>query len=271
MADLKISALTASTVPLAGTEVLPIVQSSTTKQVSVANLTAGRAVSMLSGTVTDNIATPVPFNINNNSANTAAGTRVNFQFNGSTVGYVGNQFDGADFNNLYDANRFHIFTVGGTEYFRIVNADVTVKTGNLVIGTSGKGIDFSATPGTGTSELLADYEEGTWTPVPVPTSGAITTYTSTGIYTKVGRQVTLTFNITISNAGTAVALSSITGMPFANGGVVAPGCGREAGVTGAMWQYTIAASATSIVGKSYANDPSIVSGYILYGSVTYTV
>jgi hypothetical protein len=48
MADLKISALPASTTPLAGTEVLPIVQSSTTRQVSVANLTAGRAVSALS-------------------------------------------------------------------------------------------------------------------------------------------------------------------------------------------------------------------------------
>lgn len=50
MADLKISALTASTTPLAGTEVLPIVQSNTTKQVSVANLTAGRAVSASSFT-----------------------------------------------------------------------------------------------------------------------------------------------------------------------------------------------------------------------------
>lgn len=48
MADQKISALPASTTPLAGTEVLPIVQSSTTKQVSVSNLTAGRAVSALS-------------------------------------------------------------------------------------------------------------------------------------------------------------------------------------------------------------------------------
>jgi len=48
MADTKISALPASTTPLAGTEVLPIVQSSTTKQVSVANLTAGRAVSAAS-------------------------------------------------------------------------------------------------------------------------------------------------------------------------------------------------------------------------------
>ena len=44
MADSKISALPASTTPLAGTEVLPIVQSSATKQVSVANLTAGRSV-----------------------------------------------------------------------------------------------------------------------------------------------------------------------------------------------------------------------------------
>jgi len=42
MANSKISELTSATTPLAGTEVLPIVQSSTTKQVSVANLTAGR-------------------------------------------------------------------------------------------------------------------------------------------------------------------------------------------------------------------------------------
>jgi hypothetical protein len=48
MADSKISALPASTVPLAGTEVLPIVQSSTTKQVSVANLTAGRDIAATS-------------------------------------------------------------------------------------------------------------------------------------------------------------------------------------------------------------------------------
>jgi len=52
MADTKISALPASTVPLAGTEVLPIVQSSTTKQVSVANLTAGRSFDALGMTLT---------------------------------------------------------------------------------------------------------------------------------------------------------------------------------------------------------------------------
>jgi len=234
MANTKISALTSATTPLAGTEVLPIVQSSATVKVAVNDLTVC------------NVRANATTGILQVTGPAAASTRV---------------------MTVPDAN----FTAARTDAAQSFTGDQTLSTGNLVIGTSGKGIDFSATPGTGTSELLADYEEGTWTPVPVPTSGAITTYTSTGIYTKVGRQVTLTFNITISNAGTAVALSSITGMPFANGGVVAPGCGREAGVTGAMWQYTIAASASSVVGRSYANDPSIVSGYILYGSVTYTV
>jgi hypothetical protein len=51
MADLKISALPASTTPLAGTEVLPIVQSTSTKQVSVTNLTSGRTVDMSIGLV----------------------------------------------------------------------------------------------------------------------------------------------------------------------------------------------------------------------------
>jgi hypothetical protein len=52
MADVKISGLPASTVPLAGTEVLPVVQGGVTKQVSVDNLTAGKAVSALSVTAT---------------------------------------------------------------------------------------------------------------------------------------------------------------------------------------------------------------------------
>jgi hypothetical protein len=45
MSNNKISALTSATTPVAGTEVLPIVQSSVTKKVSVADLTAGRDVS----------------------------------------------------------------------------------------------------------------------------------------------------------------------------------------------------------------------------------
>lgn len=51
MADVKISALPAATTPLGGTEVLPIVQSGTTKKVSIADVTAGRAMSASSLTL----------------------------------------------------------------------------------------------------------------------------------------------------------------------------------------------------------------------------
>jgi hypothetical protein len=102
--------------------------------------------------------------------------------------------------------------------------NVTLSTGNLVIGTAGKGIDFSATTsgsGTMTSELLADYEEGTW----VPTQGAgltvVGAFTSSGTYTKVGNQV---FVSGIIQGGTSVTYAGGTtimtgGLPFTiNGG-----------------------------------------------------
>ena len=59
MADLKISQLPAATTPLAGTEVLPIVQSGATVQVSIDNLTIGKAVSALSLAATTVTATTV--------------------------------------------------------------------------------------------------------------------------------------------------------------------------------------------------------------------
>jgi hypothetical protein len=108
------------------------------------------------------------------------------------------------------------------------NLDITPRSGfhtklvdgNLIIGTSGKGIDFSATTegsGTMTSELLNDYEEGTFT---ATLTGATTNptiaVTSTGRYTKVGRIVTVVIGfenvITTGASGTI----GIAGLPFAN-------------------------------------------------------
>ena len=57
MANSKISALPAASTPLAGTELVPVVQGGITEQVSVANLTAGRAVSAASLSLTT---TPLP-------------------------------------------------------------------------------------------------------------------------------------------------------------------------------------------------------------------
>ena len=86
------------------------------------------------------------------------------------------------------------------------SGNVTLSTGNLIIGTSGKGIDFSATPGTGTSELLSDYEEGTFTPTLVSVGAGAPTYTSqVGRYTKIGRQVTVLIQITLASKGTLSA------------------------------------------------------------------
>jgi hypothetical protein len=136
MADTKISALPASTTPLAGTEVLPIVQGGATKQVSVANLTAGRAISA---------------------------------------------------------------------------TQLTLSTGNLIVA-SGQGIDFSATAGApgATSELLNDYEEGTWTPT--YTGWTVNPITDLGTYIKIGNQVTVSL---LAHNGTSLGTSvSIGGLPF---------------------------------------------------------
>ena len=63
MADLKISQLPAATTPVAGTEVLPIVQSGTTSKVAISDLTAGRSVAALDITVTTALATTFDTNI----------------------------------------------------------------------------------------------------------------------------------------------------------------------------------------------------------------
>jgi DNA/RNA endonuclease YhcR with UshA esterase domain len=152
MADTKISALPASTTPLAGTEVLPIVQSSATKQVSVANLTAGRAISA---------------------------------------------------------------------------TQLTLTTGNLIVA-SGQGIDFTATAGTGTSELFADYEEGTFTAtLTCGTSGTITINSSfnTMAYTKIGRVVHVQGGIRVS------AVSSPTGSVVLNLPFTSANLTQEAGLS----------------------------------------
>jgi len=100
-------------------------------------------------------------------------------------------------SGFYEASDDNIvLAVAGAAVFSISSVgDVTVNTGNLVLGTAGKGIDFSnqASPAAGmTSELLDRYEEGTWTPTWAAESGdapAIGNGTLTGSYIKIGRFV----------------------------------------------------------------------------------
>lgn len=186
MANTKISALTSATTPVAGTEVLPIVQSSTTKQVSIANLTAGRSVSA---------------------------------------------------------------------------ADYVMSTGNLVPSTAAKGINFTAnTPAAGmTSQLLNWYEEGTWTPVATSDTGSITTYTSSGTYTRVGRQVYITGRITLTNPGTAGGKLLFSGLPFTLG-AAAQGQAIEAALSGST--YFVGSSSGATTGSIFT---------IAFGAVSWVI
>ena len=273
MADTKISALPASTTPLAGTEVLPIVQSSTTVKVAVSDLTAGRTFSALGMTLTstDAGATAAPLiDLYRDSATPAASdTLGEIEFNGEdsagnkqaygvihasilsptstaeqgqlhfetatagaltekmiigTTNLVINEI-GAVFNVRIegdtDANLFYtdatnsrvgVGLISPTEKLEVVG---NIKLSGNVIPANGQGIDFSATPGTGTSELLNDYEEGTWTGVVTGSTAAPTTPNSTtGTYTKVGRQVTVSLSTSLIDLTGATGLLRVTGLPF---------------------------------------------------------
>ena len=197
MTNKKISALTSASTPLAGTEVVPLTQSGATDSSTVANLTAGRSVSV---------------------------------------------------------------------------ADLTMSTGNLTPSTAAKGINFTAnTHAAGmTSQLLNWYEEGTWTPTVTAASGTITTYTSSGTYTRIGRLITATLKIEISNNGTGAAGVFAT-IPFTNGSVVYEGCGREDALTGSQLQVLCLAASTTMTIVTYNNAYPGGTGARIYATLAYSV
>lgn len=199
MANSKISALTSATTPLAGTETLPIVQSSATKQVSVANLTAGRTIAAKGMTATDggNVGGAGAFiGVAANAGNSAmAGIK----------GGLANATGSEDQGDLYLQTR----PVGAagqalrTVFIAGVDANTAVPLGNLIFQTAAKGINFTANSAAAgmTSQLLNWYEEGTFTPtytgsVSNPTVGFSEQY---GYYTRIGRMVYFIVRLAVSS------------------------------------------------------------------------
>ena len=174
---------------------------------------------------------------------------------------------------------------GTTRMVLTAAGDVSVSTGNVVMATSGKGIDFSATTsgsGTMTSELLNDYEEGTWVGLLLGTSTDPTTPVSrTGRYTKVGRQVYA--QIIFGNVDTTRASNGvyISGLPFANNSVIAsqgtilsdqaisftgsPFCFVDINATNMQIYQSTSAGAASYCAHNAG------SGRYLYANLVYTV
>ena len=262
MSNSKISALTSATTPLAGTETLPVVQSSATTKVTVANLTAGRVVgtggisnsgvfsSTASGTGTANRATfsaaSEPF-------------AIYLKYNTSTSGvYLGSS----------SVDNFAAYTSGGNGLWYASSTALSVP-GNVVPLTAGQGINFTAnTPTAGkTSQLLNWYEEGTWTPTNI--GGALVvvgTFSSSGVYTRIGRQVTVQGTL---NGSTSVAISGgasavCGGLPFACRAAVFPGTAVNGGATASAVLY---ANSNTTVGSV----TSIAATSSIFFSITYMI
>jgi hypothetical protein len=154
-----------------------------------------------------------------------------------------------------------------------------IPNGNLVVA-NGKGIDFSATAGTGTSELFDDYEEGTFTATLTGATTAPTTpVTVTARYVKVGKLVTVNIYMLDKNTTGASGKMQITGLPFtAQGGSVNTGSPLMFGfnVTNKSAVALIGSASSTIVFYSVADDGpwtqediSAGSSKFLYLSMTY--
>jgi hypothetical protein len=141
MADVKISQLPAATTPVDGTEVLPIVQSATTKQVSIANLTAGRAMAASSLTLT------TPLAVTSGGTGLAAGTSGGIPYYSSTTAITSSAAlaanalvigGGAGVAPSTTTTASGILTFLGTPSSANLAAAVTDETGTgaLVFGTS---------------------------------------------------------------------------------------------------------------------------------------
>jgi hypothetical protein len=176
---------------------------------------------------------------------------------------------------IYGAEDLNLYTgPGGDIVFYTGGANERARfnsTGNLAF-PSGSGIDFSATSDTGgmSSELLDDYEEGTFTPA-FRNDGNSTYSNQYGFYTKIGNLVTINFYVSLSSLDSAVNTThiQIEGLPFTHAG----GTGRygvTSSVHGTGWSTArrslnglIAPNQSHIsiyhnmTGSTYGNNPSI--------------
>jgi hypothetical protein len=164
MADVKISALPASTTPLDGTEVLPIVQGTTTKQVSITNVTAGRAVAALNISTSGSTSTTPVLGFNASNTNLALGGTISGSYLQAVMqnksGTAGASTNFAISNDLGTDSTYYgefgmnssvfsastpadYFSINNGIYFSGHDGDVSIGSGNgfktyLAWGTTGQ-------------------------------------------------------------------------------------------------------------------------------------
>ena len=165
--------------------------------------------------------------------------------------------------------------------------DLTVTGGNVVIGTGGKGIDFSAqtatSAGSVVSEVLDHYEEGTFTPTIIGAGGSAGSWAQTlasQYYIRIGSIVHISFQINVTNKGSYSGLIKVTGLPFACSGNVTAGtlCGyASTSVDAALRQPEVVPSSSYIQFKGgsrldgVSDWAELVTGYYTTVQATYRI
>ena len=149
---------------------------------------------------------------------------------------------------------------------KIALSSNALGTGTLTIASPNTNTDRTLTLPDNSGTLVVSTA-GSWTPVATATAGSITSFTSTGVYTKVGTVLTFVLTINITNNGTGAGAIAITLPVSAVQGAVA--CGRENGVTGAMLQGIIGGSNMTV--WTYHNQYPGVTNGVLTISGTYVV
>ena len=136
------------------------------------------------------------------------------------IGYAADGNTTLSFDNTYSSDnaktQFRMKTSGSAVVPLTIYGSGNVELSNNLVMASGQGIDFSATAGAGTSELLDDYEEGEHTAVITATTSGTITLDSTNnklAYTKVGRVVHVHGLIVVDSVSSPVGVAKIT-LPF---------------------------------------------------------
>ena len=150
------------------------------------NLVGNQSGGSVTATTISATASGAPLTVNSTNSNN---NKIIFQNNGSAVSHLGGLSNGLVFSNA-----------AGTQIGRF-DAD------GLKFGTD-----------SGAANGLGDYEEGTWLPQYAGSGGdGSVTYTArVGVYTKIGRQVRIWCDISVSAASGQSGIGVIKNLPYAS-------------------------------------------------------
>jgi hypothetical protein len=159
--------------------------------------------------------------------------------------------------------------VGTTDTQTLTNKTLTAAILGGATVLSGGRLQFPVTQVPSTDpNTLDDYEEGSWTPTVTAETGSLTSYSASGVYTKLGRVVTATARVEIITVGTATD-SMIVTLPFTAAAETFVGSGREFATTGRMvCAYSNGPTASVI---RYDNVSIFGSGNIVAFTLVYHV